>query len=214
MARRFVFKPSLRDTQLANLRALEFMSGAAPNNRREEVAAFISQARASVKPAPRQRGVTLHCRVAQEGGAACASLENCKRGPLECRTSRATGSVQRDLEGPVVSAIGDLLAVHPKVLFAVRQNTGAASYEAKSGKYAPVFFYRLLTHSPKDITITDFWGILKAGRMLAVEAKAPGWHKVSTDRELRQEMFLMLVRNCGGVALFATSAEQVAEALR
>ena len=117
-------------------------------------------------------------------------------------------------EGPVVAAISELLAVHPKVLFAVRQNTGAASYEAASGRYAPVLFYRLLTHSPKDITITDFWGILKDGRMLAIEAKAPGWHAVSTDRELRQEMFLMLVRNCGGIGLFATSAEQVAEALK
>ena len=181
MARRFGFKPSLRDTQLANLRALEFMSGAAPDSRSEEVAAFIEQARASVKPAPRKR---------------------------------ATSGVRRDLEGPVVSAIGDLLAVHPKVLFAVRQNTGAASYEAASGRYAPVLFYRLLTHSPKDITITDFWGILKDGRMLAVEAKAPTWDKIRTDRELRQEMFLMLVRNCGGVALFATSADQVAEALK
>ena len=118
--------------------------------------------------------------------------------------------VQR--EAPVVQAISELLAVHPRVLFAVRQNSGMASYEAKSGRYAPVFFYRILTHE-KDMTLPDFWGILKDGRILAIEAKAPTWRKISNDRELRQEMFLMLVRNLGGVALFATDVSQVAGAL-
>jgi len=119
----------------------------------------------------------------------------------------------RQLEAPVVAAISELLAVHPRVLFAVRQNSGMASYEAKSGNYAPVYFYRLLRHG-KDVTITDFWGILRDGRMLAIEAKAPGWSKPRNDRELAQANFLALIRNIGGVALFATSADQVAEALK
>ncbi len=118
----------------------------------------------------------------------------------------------RDLEGPVVKAISELLAVHPRILFAVRQNTGSASYEAKSGKYAPVQFYRKLTHGG-EITITDFWGILKDGRMFACEAKAPGFKGPRTDREMAQANFLALVRNAGGVSLFATGAEQVAAAL-
>ena len=123
----------------------------------------------------------------------------------------------RDLEGPVVAAISSLLAVHPRVLFAVRQNTGMASYEVAGydgdiGRYAPVHFYRKLTHG-KEITITDFWGILKDGRMFACEAKRPGWSKPSTDTELAQANFLALVRNAGGVSLFATSADDVAEAL-
>lgn len=98
------------------------------------------------------------------------------------------------------------------MLFAVRQNSGAASYEAKSGKYAPVHFYRILTSQP--VTITDFWGILRDGRMLAIEAKAPGWKEPRTDREFKQAAFLMLVRNCGGIGIFATSADDVANALR
>lgn len=118
----------------------------------------------------------------------------------------------RQLEAPVVTAIAELLAVHPRVLFAVRQNSGAASYEAKSGRYAPVHFYRILTGQP--VTITDFWGILRDGRMLAIEAKAPGFKEPRTDREFRQAAFLMLVRNCGGIGIFATSAEDVASALR
>ena len=118
----------------------------------------------------------------------------------------------RQLEAPIVSAIAELLATHPKVLFAVRQNSGSASYEAKSGKYAPVHFYRILTHSV--LTITDFWGILKDGRMFAVEAKAPPFSQPRNDREIKQANFLAMVRNCGGVALFATDVAQVAEALR
>ena len=118
----------------------------------------------------------------------------------------------RKLEAPVVAAISDLLAVHPKVLFAVRQNSGMASYEAKSGKYAPVLFYRILTHG-KEVTVTDFCGILKDGRMLAIEAKAPGFKRPSTEREYAQANFLNLVTNAGGIALFASDVSQVAAAL-
>ena len=117
--------------------------------------------------------------------------------------------VQR--ETPILAAICELLAVHPKVLFAVRQNSGMASYEAKSGRYAPVFFYRILTHS--NLTLPDVWGLLKDGRFLAVECKAPPFKEPRNDREFRQANFLMLVRNLGGVALFATDPAQVAEAL-
>lgn len=120
---------------------------------------------------------------------------------------------RRDLEGPVVAAISELLAVHPLVAIAVRQNSGMASYEAKSGKYAPVHFYKLLTNANTQ-TIVDFWGLLKDGRMYAIEAKAPGWSHPRNDREYKQANFLFTVRNCGGIGIFATSAEQVAEALR
>ena len=111
----------------------------------------------------------------------------------------------RQLEAPVVAAIAELLAVHPLVLFAVRQNSGAASYEASTGRYAPVHFYRILTH--RDVTIVDFWGITKDGRMLAIEAKAPGWIRPHGDREFKQANFLSLVHNCGGRSGFATNAD-------
>lgn len=175
MARRFGFKPSLREQRSAVARQLGFMASAAPDDKREQAEAFAASAQASIKPKR-------------------------ERGP------------RRDLEGPVVSAISELLGVHPRVLFAVRQNSGAASYEAKSGQYAPVHFYRILTGQP--VTITDFWGILRDGRMLAIEAKAPGWKEPRTDREFKQAAFLMLVRNCGGIGIFATSADDVAQELK
>lgn len=112
----------------------------------------------------------------------------------------------RQLEAPVVAAISSLLAIHPKVLFAVRQNSGSASYEAASGKWAPVKFYYILTTQP--VTITDFWGILRDGRMLAIEAKAPRFKGPRTDREFKQAAFLMMVRNAGGIAGFACSVDE------
>jgi hypothetical protein len=118
----------------------------------------------------------------------------------------------RQLEAPVVAAVAELLAVHPKVLFAVRQNSGAASYEHSSGRYAPVWFYRVVTRQP--VTITDFWGILRDGRMFAIECKRPGWKAPHGDREMRQALFIMLVRNVGGVGGFVTSADQLGEILK
>jgi hypothetical protein len=118
----------------------------------------------------------------------------------------------RSLEGPVVAAISELLSRLPNIALAVRQNSGMASYEAKTGKYQPVFFYKLLRHG-KEVTITDFWGVLKDGRMFAIEAKAPGFREPRTEREFKQANFLALIRNCGGIGIFATDAQQVAAAL-
>lgn len=111
-----------------------------------------------------------------------------------------------DLEKHVVRAVSELLAIHPKVLFGVRQNSGGASYEAKSGKFAPIFFYHILTSQP--VTITDFWGIMRDGRMFALEAKRPSWKEPKEEREFKQAAFLMLVRNCGGIAGFVRSSEE------
>lgn len=110
------------------------------------------------------------------------------------------------LEADVVRAVGELLAVHPRVLFAVRQNSGAASYETASGRFAPVWFYHVLTGQP--VTITDFWGLLRDGRPFAIEAKREGWKEPSTDRERKQWAFLALVQNCGGCSGFARTVEE------
>lgn len=116
-----------------------------------------------------------------------------------------------DLEKHVVRAVSELLAVHPKVLFAVRQNSGGASYEHSSGAYKPIHFYQILTSQP--VTIVDFWGFMKDGRPLALEAKRPSWKEPKEDREFRQAMFLMLIRNIGGIGAFVRSSEEANEAL-
>ena len=190
--RRMKFKPKLRDTMLANARALEFWAGAAPPEKAKAAEEFVASALAAIPPAPKRRAT----------GVDIDSIHGTKR------------AAPRQLEAPVVKAIGELLAVHHRVLFAVRQNTGQASFEAASGRYQPIQFYRKLTHG-KEVTITDFWGILKDGRMLAVEAKRPGWSMPGspTDTEMAQANFLALVRNVGGIGIFATSADEVAAAL-
>jgi len=110
-----------------------------------------------------------------------------------------------DLEKHVVRAVGDLLAVHPRVLIAWRQNSGAASYEAASGKWAPVWFYKLVTSQP--VRLPDYLGILRDHRFLAIECKRPSWTKPTDKREFEQAAFLMLVRNIGGIGEFITDIE-------
>ena len=116
-------------------------------------------------------------------------------------------------EGPVVAAISELLAVHPRILWAARFNSGAASYEAASGKYAPVQFHRIV-RQPKPTRMPDFFGVMTCGLPFAVEAKAPGWTKPTDDREREQMAFLNMIAIVGGIALFATDAAQVEEALK
>ena len=76
----------------------------------------------------------------------------------------------RQLEAPLVAAIKQLLAHHPKVLWALRVNSGSASYEAKSGKWAPVKFHEWLRY-PMPMRMPDFFGMLNDGRIFGLEAK-------------------------------------------
>ena len=115
-------------------------------------------------------------------------------------------------EAPVIQAVAQLLARHPKVLFAVRQNGGAFTYEKADGRSAPVWFYKIIT--TQDCTISDFWGILRDGRLFAIEAKRPSWKKPSNEREYRQWAFVKMVQNLGGVGGFVRSADEAAEILR
>jgi hypothetical protein len=128
----------------------------------------------------------------------------------------------RDLEGPVVKAISELLAVHPHIIVAWRMNSGMASYEAKSGKYAPVFFHKWLKPSG-GMRMPDFLGLAFDGVLgtpsyrvvpFACEAKAPGWTHPRDKRESEQAAFIDMIRHYGGIGIFATSVEQVAEALK
>lgn len=126
----------------------------------------------------------------------------------------------RQLEAPVVQAISELLARHPRVLWAARFNSGAASYEASTGRYAPVWFHRVL-REPEKTRMPDFFGLVKDNMgyealnfIIAIEAKAPGWSKPRDASEREQAAFLRMIRDCGGLGLFATSADQVAEALK
>ena len=171
-----------------SLAAQRFYATGAPDEKRESAAAHIAAAELAQPAPPRQR------------------------------------AAPRSLEGPVVAAISELLAVHPRVIWAARFNSGAASYEAASGKYAPVWFHKFL-RAPEKMRMPDFFGlgggiskpehrlIINNAYPIAIEAKAPGWTKPRNDREREQEAFLVMIRDCGGIGIFATDAAQVAAAL-
>jgi hypothetical protein len=109
---------------------------------------------------------------------------------------------KRDLEGPVVKAIWDLLQAHPQVVIAVRMNSGMAY--SQSG--APVYFQRWV--KPKSgMRLVDFIFVLRGGTFGAVEAKEPNWKRPSDTREREQDNFLLAVRAAGGKAGFAVSGD-------
>lgn len=114
-----------------------------------------------------------------------------------------------DSEGPVLRAVGELLAVHPQVLLAVRQNSGAMPYE-RDGKQIPVWFYKIL-REPENITLSDYWGFLVDARPFALECKRPSWRGPSSEREVKQLAFIQMFKRLGGIGGFVRS---VAEAQR
>ena len=121
-----------------------------------------------------------------------------KRGP---RTEHA------DLEKHVLAAVGDLLAVHPRVAFAVRINSGMVQREAQDGRLVPIWFYRWVS-APEPMKLVDYIGATKDGRLLAIECKRPSWTKPTDDRERKQAAFLALVVKIGGIAGFVTDVAQ------
>lgn len=122
------------------------------------------------------------------------------------RAPRTTST--EDTEAPVLKAVGELLAVHPKVEFAVRQNGGASYYEGAGGKSIPIWFYKIV-RKPEDLTIVDYWGILKDKRIYCFECKRPSWKHPHTDHEIRQWNFINMIVRAGGIGSFVRSADEV-----
>jgi hypothetical protein len=121
-------------------------------------------------------------------------------------TKPAAARIDGDLEGPVINAVGDLLALHPLVVLAIRQNSGGASYES-GGRLIPVWFYKKIK-TPGELTITDYWGFLADGRPYALECKRPSWKEPTTPREKRQKAFIDMVTGLGGVGGFVRSVDE------
>ena len=105
-------------------------------------------------------------------------------------------------EAQIMSAIRTALGYHPAVAWVARINSGRAWLKGKGGVQRPVKFH--------DIEgCSDLIGQLReSGRWLAVECKRPSTRKDATEAQLA---FLKRVREFGGVAFVAASAD---EALR
>jgi hypothetical protein len=103
-------------------------------------------------------------------------------------------ATKRTNDKPEAAALVEVLKVlrhHPAVAWCERQNTGAAQVGNR--------FIRFGWNGCSDII-----GMLKDGRLLAVEVKAP-----TGKLRAEQKEFLSLVRRFGGVAFVATSAANV-----
>jgi len=112
-----------------------------------------------------------------------------------------------DTEAPVLAAVGELLAVHPQVLLAVRQNSGAMQVTDAKGRSYPVWMYRLVRF-PQEVTLPDYWGFLRDGRPYALECKRPSWTKPRDERERKQAAYIRMLECIGGVGGFVRSADE------
>ena len=100
-------------------------------------------------------------------------------------------------EAEILKAIVEFLALYPKNVVAWRNNTGAYCP-------APGRFVRFGLKGSADIT-----GLLKGGRRLEIEVKAPKGHLTE-----EQEAFGAMVTKMGGLYIEARSVEDVQTALR
>lgn len=149
-----------------------------------------------------QAGLNLYSAKPVDIGAAPkrVPVPRPKKRPSEDRT-----------EAPVLRAVGELLACHPKVAIAIRINSGMAYSE--SG--APVWFHRLIGPG----RISDYIGTLRDGRSFALECKPPDWvaGKASgkgREREAEQEAYIDRVIEAGGVGGFVRSVDEAMAVLR
>lgn len=206
MARKFGFKPRLRDTVRIHAAYLAAMSPAgkmAPDLQASHdhlVSGFPKMRQNKIRDEAQKRAAA-HEPNSDFPGVDIDKIHGTKR------------AAPRQLEAEVVRAIKQLVAQHPKILWMLRVNAGMASYEAKSGKWAPVRFHEWLRY-PMKMRMPDFYGMLIDGRSIGFEAKKPGWRQPTDQREREQADFLQCIRVHGGIGAFVTSADQVAEILR
>lgn len=113
-----------------------------------------------------------------------------------------------ELEASVKTEVSHILAHHPRVLFAVRQNSGAAWMPSKGGKDAPVSFY-FIVRQPEDMTIVDFTGFLKPMRPFAIECKRRNWKWTGSEREKEQKAYIDMIKDRGGLGAFVTGGDHL-----
>ena len=106
-------------------------------------------------------------------------------------------------EADIQAAILDWLKLHG--LFCWRNNTGsfAREYKTRDGQWRRTFFRAGFAGS------ADILGVLPGGRFLAIEVKRPRVGALSIE----QKDFLDQVNATGGLAMVATSVDDVERAL-
>lgn len=107
-------------------------------------------------------------------------------------------------EAEVQKAIITYLCANPKVCLVERHNSGAVT----DGNYY-VQFHHIYGSMGKRVRKADICGLLRDGRMFAIEVKRPPFTGPRNEREVEQGNYLELVRSCGGIGIFAVSVDDV-----
>lgn len=165
------------------------------------------------KFAPRKslRDTLLENNAADRHYAAMYGKEPMAQSQIKPKRVITHRSEKEELEGSVLREVGEIILLSPKVALAWRQNGGAA--QAPDGVFR-IWFYRWIKRPVKEMVLVDFVGMLKDGRMLAIECKRRDWKFTGTDREEAQSMFIKNIVAHGGVGGFVTSAEQALQILK
>lgn len=125
----------------------------------------------------------------------------CQYGPSKRRTKKAAVRLPKESEADILKAIMRLLKHHPKVAKVWRQNSGTFALQ-----YGPkTHYFRANTARG----MSDIMGILKTGKMIALEVKSAKG-RVSEH----QEEFLQQIRDGGGIAAVVRSVDDVLEILK
>lgn len=181
------FRPTLRQTLTQNAALFDHMASMAPADKQQRAQEFADSVRAAIPPERKRR--------VPKDGINIDAIHGTKRNP------------PRQLEGPVLTDIGEFLKHHPSVFLALRFNSGAVQRQTFDGDSIPMWFHRWIKR-PEKMRIVDFIGWLRDGRSFAIEAKKPTWTRPHDDREREQAIFLESIRKLGGVAGFARSTDE------
>lgn len=180
-------------TMRSNLARQEASNAALPDGdpRKALNAARIEAARAALPPLPKKRATRMN-------GVDIDAVHR----------------KQDDTEAPVLRAVGTLLAAHPLVVMAIRQNGGAMEFQNAAGNRYPIWFYRFAKKPQGEFRVTDYWGFLRDGTPWAIECKKPSWNgKCKSDSELGQQAYIRFIEAIGGRAGFARNVEEAAAIL-
>lgn len=109
-------------------------------------------------------------------------------------------------EGIAQDAILEYLKAHLNVRAVSRINRGALQGEDTFVRFNTTFGKQ----NGMYMRIGDLQAVhWPSGRLIAIEVKAPGWKRPSGTREHEQAAYLECVREAGGLAIFATSVDEV-----
>lgn len=124
-------------------------------------------------------------------------------------------SPAHDLEAAVMHEVNEVIQAHPKVLWAVRINSGGAEFESFNAANKRVkFWYWVKKPDRENYLLGDFHIVLRDARYGIIEAKKRSWKMLPSDeRARRQGNLIEICKAAGGFGGFACCAEDAKKIL-